>query len=165
MKELLSDLVGENRNLMIKPAGYRSKMLSSLSRFARPAVRQFSTTVARSFSHPTYLWTFNKWCSIMLIISLSEFTFLGVGLSTLMFNFKARWWWPPCTRRQPTLCHQQQVHLKLKFSQICNLETQVQADGLLHPLLWLWLDHPLLCHAPPAPQEINLLVPLHRRLW
>ena len=55
MKELLSDLVGENRNLMIKPAGYRSKMLSSLSRFARPAVRQFSTTVARSFSHPTHL--------------------------------------------------------------------------------------------------------------
>ena len=50
MKELSSDLVGENRNLMIKLAGYRVKMLaSSLSRFARPAVRQFSTTVARSF--------------------------------------------------------------------------------------------------------------------
>ena len=60
MKELSSDLVGENRNLMIKLAGYRVKMLaSSLSRFARLAVRQFSTTVARYFPTQTTSLTRN----------------------------------------------------------------------------------------------------------
>ena len=32
---------------------------------------------------------------------------------------------------------------------------QVQADLLLHHLLWLRPDHPLLCHEAPAAQEVE----------
>ena len=68
---LSSDLVGKNRNLMITPAGYRPRirMLASiLSRFGRPAVRQFSTTVARSFSHTLH----NQLYTTSLIQSLTN---------------------------------------------------------------------------------------------
>merc|ERR1712107_254372 len=51
---------------------------------------------------------------------------------------QTRWRWPPSSWRQPPLLYQQQV----------------QADLLLHHLLRFRPHHPLLRHAPPAPQEI-----------
>ena len=59
------------------------------------------------------------------------------------------------SRRQLALLHKQQVCSLVPKLGIELFLNQVQADGILHPFLRVWADHPLLRYETPTSQEID----------
>ena len=215
---LLSDDLedGENRNLMIKPAGYRTRCLpplfqdslaqrlgnsppllpgipSLISPFVLFTLCFWSGPCHLNVKKPTPLYTsqillhrmqrMQRICIINHTIDHSMFNLKHVifkGEEVMASLHQATTSPSPsttgafrvliCPCELPSELQNWPVipaASNLLDTHLHKLETlfltQVQVDLLLHHLLRIRLDHPLLCHAPPASQEINKF--LQSSLW